>query len=249
MKNILRYILQRCLGFKKYLFLFSIISIKRIETNSAEEEFMYFVKLVPNEGIILDIGANIGITTIPLANQKDKAIIYSFEPMPENIATLTRVVEYFKLSNVKIFDFALGETNGELTMVMPVISHVKMQGLSHIQFNGTDQKPSIGNEIKVIVKTLDTIPEINAAKKITAIKIDVENFEYFVLKGGRQLLLNHKPIIYCELWKNEMRELTIKYLGDLGYSVKVFHNKQLMDYRDSAINFFFIPANFQGNEI
>ena len=244
MKNIIRYILQQSLGFKKYLFLFSIISIKRIETNSAEEEFMHFVKLVPNEGIILDIGANIGITTVPLAKAKDNAIIYSFEPMPENIATLKRVVKYFKLSNVKIFDIALGEKDGVLTMVMPVVNHVKMQGLSHIQLNGTEQKHSTGDEIDVTVKTLDTIQELNTAKKISAIKIDVENFEYFVLKGGRHLISVHKPIIYCELWKNEMRELTIKYLGDLGYSVKVFHNKQLTDYKDNAINFFFIPSSF-----
>ena len=244
MKNILRYILQRCLGFKKYLFLFSIISIKRIETNSAEEEFMHFVKLVPNEGIILDIGANIGITTVPLAKAKDNAIIYSFEPMPENIATLKRVVKYFKLSNVKIFDIALGEKDGVLTMVMPVVNHVKMQGLSHIQLNGTEQEHSAGDEIDVTVKTLDTIQELNTAKKISAIKIDVENFEYFVLKGGRHLISVHQPIIYCELWKNEMRELTIKYLADLGYSVKVFHNKQLTDYKDNAINFFFIPSSF-----
>ena len=164
--------------------------------------------------------------------------------MPENIATLKRVVKYFKLSNVKIFDIALGEKDGVLTMVMPVVNHVKMQGLSHIQLNGTEQEHSAGDEIDVMVKTLDTIQELNTAKKISAIKIDVENFEYFVLKGGRHLISVHKPIIYCELWKNEMRELTIKYLADMGYLVKVFHNKQLTDYKDNAINFFFIPSSF-----
>lgn len=205
--------------------------------------------MVPNEGIILDIGANIGITTVPLASRKDKAIIYSFEPMPENFATLKRVVKYFNLSNVKIFDFALGEKDGEVTMVMPVIKHVKMQGLSHIQLNRTDQKPVAGNKVNVIVKSLDTMSELNTAKKISAIKIDVENFEYFVLKGGRQLISDHRPIIYCELWKNEMRDLTIKYLSDLGYTVKVFHNKQLTEYREDTINFFFIPANSPDYEI
>lgn len=249
MKNILRFILQKCLGFKNYLFLFSIISIKRIEAHSSEEEFMYFVTLVPNEGIILDIGANIGTTTVPLAKAKNNAIVYSFEPMPENIETLKRVVKYFKLSNVKIFDIALGEKDGILTMVMPVINNVKMQGLSHIQLNGTERRRSAGDEIDVTVKTLDTIQDLNTAQKISAIKIDVENFEYFVLKGGRNLISVHQPIIYCELWKNEMREMTIKYLSDLGYSVKVLHNKQLTDYRDDTINFFFIPTYFQNYEV
>src|SRR4051812_33724777 len=110
MKHIVRYILQRCLGFRTYLFLFSVISIKRIKSNPNEEQFLHFVSLVPNEGIILDIGANIGITTVPLASQKDNAIVYSFEPIPENISALKRVVKYFKLKNVKIFELALGET-------------------------------------------------------------------------------------------------------------------------------------------
>ena len=249
MKNILRFILQKYLGFKNYLFLSSIISIKRIESNSAEKEFMYFVKLLPNEGIILAIGANIGITTVPLAKAKNNAIIYSFEPMPENFVTLKRVVRYFRLSNVKIFDIALGEKDGVLTMVMPVVNNVKMQGLSHIQLNGTEQEHYAGDEIDVTVKTMDTIQELNTANKRSAIKIDVENFEYFVLKGGRHLISVHQPITYCELRKNEMRELTINYLRDLGYSVKVFYNKQLTDYRDNAINFFFIPASIHPYEI
>lgn len=243
MKHLIRFVLQRCLGFKNYLFLFSIITIKRIKNNPDEEEFMYFVKLVPNNGVILDIGANIGITTIPLAKEKDKAVVYSFEPMPENISALNRVVKYYGLKNIKIFDLALGETQGELTMVMPVIKNVKMQGLSHIQVNAGDQSAVPGQETIVQVETLDTMPELAGIEKISAIKIDVENFEYFVLKGGRQLLLKHKPIIYCELWKNEMREMTINYLKDLGYSVKVYHNNALTEYRDNTINFFFIPAN------
>lgn len=57
-------------------------------------------------------------------------------------------------------------------------------------------------------------------------------------------IIKHKPIIYCELWDNEERNLTINYLKDLGYKVKIYHHKQLIDYSNQqSVNFFFIPIN------
>ncbi len=78
--------------------------------------------------------------------------------------------------------------------------------------------------------------------KITGIKIDVENFEYFVLKGGSELLKKHKPVIYSELWDNENRKNTIKLLTQLGYSAQVLENKSLVPWqpnKHTTQNFFF----------
>ncbi len=234
--------LQKCLGFNNYLFLFSIITIKKLKLNSAEADFLHFVNLVPNEGIILDIGANIGITTVPLAREKPQAQVFSFEPMPDNLAALRKVVSFFKLKNVKIFDLALGESDGELTMVMPVIKNVKMQGLSHI-YKGDDEI-SGERQISVKAKSLDNLEELQGSSRISGIKIDVENFEYFVLKGGVNLLTKHTPLIYCELWENEMRKMTIDFLENLGYKTKVFRNGNLVNMDDqTGINFFFIPSD------
>jgi FkbM family methyltransferase len=240
MKNLLRYILQKVLGFNNYLFLFSVTTIKRLLNNQIEPEFRHFLTMIPDEGIILDIGANIGITTVPLGLRKINAKIYSFEPMPENVKALRRSVGYFKLQNVEVFETALGDTSGEVTMITPVINSVKMQGLSHIK---SPENPSNGSEINVQVQKLDDMPELSSAINISAIKIDVENFEYYVLKGAEKLLAKHKPIIYCELWKNEKRDLTIELLKNLGYDLKIYNNGNLIDPDQSdTINFFFLPV-------
>jgi FkbM family methyltransferase len=98
-------------------------------------------------------------------------------------------------------------------MVMPVIGDVKMQGLSHVVQEGEDQA---GNYYTVPLKKLDDFPELNEKDaRITGIKIDVENFEYFVLKGGRNLIAKHRPVIYSELWNTENRTNTIKMLAGL----------------------------------
>jgi FkbM family methyltransferase len=241
LKSAAKLILQKTLGFNTYLYIFSLLAINRVKY---EEEFHYFNGMIEDNGIILDIGANIGIMTTLLAKKSRNARIYAFEPIPENIKTLKRVVDHHKLKNVTIYEAALGEENGQIKMVMPIIDSVKMQGLSHVVVDSSDSSVEPGSVYLVPVYRLDDLKEFKSGEKITAIKIDVENFEYHVLKGGEQMLKEHKPVIYCELWDNEKKYNTIAFLKDLGYTVKIYENKKLVDYKDqAATNFFFVIEN------
>lgn len=242
LKNSTKLLLQKVLGFKTYLFVFSLLTIQRMKH---EEEFLLFNEMIEDGGIVLDIGANIGTMTTLIARKHRNSKVYAFEPISENIKTIHRVIEHYKLDNVVIYEAALGEERGELRMVMPVINNVKMQGLSHVleesEIPGDNDS---GNIYSVPVHKLDDIVELSSGKRITAIKIDVENFEYQVLKGGEEVLKKHRPIIYCELWDNEKKYITIDYLNTLGYKAKIYEDKQLVDYKkQKALNFFFLPEN------
>jgi FkbM family methyltransferase len=243
-ENFVKRLLQKIFGFRNYLFIFSIFSVNRLKWGRIEKEFLEFMKLVPNEGVILDLGANIGIMTAHIAKRRKNAKVYSFEPIVENLATLKRIVQYYRLENVRIFECALGDSNGEIKMVMPVIEDVKMQGLSHVVQEGTEEEQA-GNYYTVPLRKLDDFPELNENNiRITAIKIDVENFEFFVLKGGRNLLAKHHPVIYSELWNNETRTNTISMLTELGYSVKVNQHGKLVAFNgQDAQNFIFVYPN------
>ncbi len=75
-------------------------------------------------------------------------------------------------------------------------------------------------------------------------KIDVENFEYFVLKGGEKIIEKNHPVIYCELWDNNNRKKCIELLNNLGYSAFVLQKKELVRYENATVdkhNFFFLP--------
>jgi FkbM family methyltransferase len=238
-ENFVKRLLQKTFGFRNYLFIFSIFSVNRLKLGAIEKEFLEFMKLVPQEGTILDLGANIGIMTAHIASRRKKSMVFSFEPIAENLYALKRIIRHYKLKNVKVFEFALGDTNGEIKMVMPVIEDVKMQGLSHVVHDGEEKDH--GNFYTVPLKKLDDLPELNSPDiKITAIKIDVENFEYFVLKGGQNLLAKHHPVIYSELWNNQTRTDTIRMLSELGYSVKVNQDGKLVNFNgQDAQNFIF----------
>lgn len=244
MKYKVIYVLRKLLGLETYLFLFAILTIKRLKRYPFGDEFLHFISLIPNDGVVLDIGANIGLNTTPIAQLRPEVTVYCFEPIAHNIFTLERVIRYFKLTNTKVFKIALGDTNGELKMIVPIVSNVLMTGLSHNYEEGSETGDTKGEIITTIVRRLDDIPEIKNAEKITAIKIDVENFEYYVLKGGQALITKHMPIIYSELWNNEVRTMTMDYLTSKGYRVKIFDGSKLIDFtdEDSFVNFFFIPS-------
>jgi FkbM family methyltransferase len=233
-----KFILQKLLGFDNYLFLFSIFSISRLRLSSQDKAFTHFISMIPKDGNILDIGSNIGITAVPLAKKVLRGQVFCFEPIPQNIKTLKKITEHYQLSNVKIFETALGEKHGTLNMVMPVIFNVKFQGFSHVVEKESDRQK--GDLFTVAVNRLDDIPELQTLPKISAMKVDVENFEYYVFKGATEILKKHKPVIFCELWDNEKRAITIDYLkNNFGYTVKVLEQRQLVDYKDQSVSDFF----------
>lgn len=242
MKTIIKYILQKILGFKNYLFIFALYIIATLKHDRKEGDFLHFLSILPGRSTILDIGANIGVMSVHLARKMPDSQVFSFEPVPINVATLRRLLRFFKIWNVKVFDCALGNYNGIAEILLPVHNNVKFHGLSHIEgIEGTESDK--GTLYKVPIHKLDDIPELNQLEfPIKGIKIDVENYEYNVLSGARNLLVKHKPIIYAELWDNKNRIDCIQLLSEIGYSVFVLENEELVIFepgKHSTQNFFF----------
>lgn len=244
MKSALKYILHKLLGFDNYLFVFSLFKIYTLKNDKNEKDFFHFMALIPKNTTILDIGANIGIMTAHLAKGIENGTVISFEPMPNNIKAFKRIVNYFKFKNVQLLELALGNTEGEVEMVMPVVSNVRMQGLSHVVHESITEFNE-GEKLKVPLKMLDKLDIIkNVSTAISAIKIDVENFEFFVLEGGKNMIQQHKPIIYAELWDNENRKNCFLLLENMGYSTNVVIQKQLIPFdaqKHQKQTFIFLP--------
>jgi FkbM family methyltransferase len=242
-KTFFKYILQRTLGLKNYLYLFSLFIIKKLPWDKHEKDFLFFLNMLPEEGVVLDIGANLGVMSYYLAKNHPERQVLAFEPIPYNFRNLTRIVRKFKLSNIQLFQLALGDKNGTVEMVLPVEHSVRFHGLAHVKHE-TIREKNEGEVFECPVKRLDDVIAGSGSKnlRIAGIKIDVENFEYYVLKGAENLLKQHKPLIYCELWDNENRRKTMEFLKSLGYKAQVLENKKLTDYlpeSHATQNFFF----------
>lgn len=242
MKTLVKFVLQKVLGFNNYLFIFSLYIIATLKRNRKEGDFLHFLSMLPDNSTVLDIGANIGVMTVHIARKLPGSQVFSFEPVPDNLQTLRRLVKYFKLGNVQIVDSALGNYNGTAEIILPEHNHVKFQGLSHIEgIEGTEGDKGI--KYKVQMCKLDDIPGLKSpAKPVAGIKIDVENYEYNVLEGAKELLIRYKPIVYAELWENQNRIDCIKLLSDIGYGIFVIESGVLVKFdadRHKTQNFFF----------
>jgi FkbM family methyltransferase len=136
-------------------------------------------------GTYLDIGANIGLTTIPVAaNFKVKC--YSFEPDPDNFGFLVlNVRENCRHDNVSAFPLALSDFDGQIQLEKShnnlgdhrVRPHSAKQG----RFGEQDRKVINVKCSKLDSLALQIVPPL-------FVKIDVQGAEPLVILGGSKTL-------------------------------------------------------------
>jgi len=210
---------------------------------------MHFLNLLPEKGVVLDIGANLGVMSYYLAKEFPDRKVFAFEPIPYNYQNLEKIALKFKLQNLKPFQIALGDENGTIEMILPVKNSVRFHGLAHVKHEDIKESTP-GISFRCPIQRLDDFQDLQKIKpKITGIKIDVENFEYYVLKGATNLLKKYMPLIYCELWDNDNRNKTMELLKNLGYEIKILEDKKLTSFipeKHNSHNFFFIKSQKTG---
>lgn len=237
-KDIARRTVQRLLGFERYLRWLAVFHVCRIRWLGGEKAFRFFVGMIREEGVVLDIGANIGINTVILAKRLPGRGIHAFEPVPVNHKILQQTTAWFGCTHVRTYPVALGDREGQVELLMPVYKGSRMQGWSRIWKEG---ETSAGEKFTVPMHMLDSIEALQYLP-VAAIKIDVENHEYFVLKGAMQLLLRNRPLVFCELWNDERRSRCIALMQEAGYRVMIYRNGRLEPHRgEDALNYFFLP--------
>jgi FkbM family methyltransferase len=149
--------------------------------------------------VVMDIGANIGNHTLAFSTVANKVL--AFEPLPSVYALLDSNVKVNKLTNVQTFPFALSDQEEEATIYM-----VKEGNVGASSFDKRDDNVEA---VTVSKKIGDQVFQQTGIKKLDLVKIDVEAHEVYVLRGLKQTLQQHKPIITME-WNDP---LTIERLN------------------------------------
>jgi FkbM family methyltransferase len=150
--------------------------------------------LATEAGTYVDVGANVGLGATTLARAlAGRATVLAIEPAP---ATARRAAATFALNgvtNVRLFQLALSDTDGQTTLVCPA------------DFSGTaavrDTRASAAGPVQAVsvpCRRLDTLLAEVAVERIGLIKIDVEGHELAVLRGARQTLVGQRPALLYE---------------------------------------------------
>ena len=180
----------------------------------------YFPEKIKPE-VILDIGGNVGITSIYLASIFPNATIYTFEPLLENYKILQKNTEQY--GNIKVFNIGLGSKNGSFKVFLSDDSE-NFGGVSFYS-EGEGNKTESYTECKVR-NINDVIQELNISA-IDLMKIDTEGSEYDILSCLNDEILRSIFWITGELHGNRDFEL-LNYLNSMGFSISV---KKLIDNR------------------
>jgi FkbM family methyltransferase len=152
------------------------------------------ISLVRAGDIVLDIGAHIGTFAIPLARAVGNAgHVYAFEPVDDSLRILIRNIEENDLTARATAVHALVGAGEENYSPQIAVDHT-----SAAYFERTASKDN-GNLIAATrLDTWGGEPGIGL-KRLDTIKIDTEGMELSVLRSGRDLIENFRPILMIEV--------------------------------------------------
>lgn len=142
--------------------------------------------LVP-DALVIDVGANIGMTSIVLSHYLPNGLIYAFEPGKAIVELLRKNISINGIGNVKIHDDALSNKSEQ-------VSFTEDSAFGYIGAG----KIAEHSQYKINAVTLDDFVKNAALPRLDFIKIDVEGLELQVLLGGEKTLQNYNPILFLE---------------------------------------------------
>jgi FkbM family methyltransferase len=151
-----------------------------------------FTKLVRAGDTCFDVGASFGFYTCLFALRG--ARVYAFEPLPPSFALNQDAVQLNGCgANIKAFNAGLGERPGSIR-----IYTFKHLSLGHASSSDLGRLDAVPHECRIT--TIDEVCEQEAVNHISFIKMDVEGYEYEVLKGGQTMLSRaDAPIVHFEV--------------------------------------------------
>jgi FkbM family methyltransferase len=135
---------------------------------------------IKGDDVVLDIGANIGYYVLVEARLVGvNGKVYAVEPVQGNVDLLKKNVRLNNLENVAISQLAIGECNGESAIYVSNFSNLCAM-----------DKNFVGGKIigvqSVSEETVDSF--LNNKSSPNLIRMDVEGYEYQIIRGMPQTL-------------------------------------------------------------
>ena len=145
--------------------------------------------------IVVEVGANIGASFVPIANNFQDASFYLFEPVHEFFTLLQNNVKNYGLKHAQLMNLALSDEHGR-----SITLRVDMQNA------GTGNPLPDTYPLSVDTTTLD---RYFGGRDIAFLKVDTDGSELAVLRGGARLIRRCQPDIFVEFHPILMRTLSV----------------------------------------
>lgn len=185
--------------------------------------------IVVEDSQVIDVGANIGFTSIALSALCPRGKIAAVEPLPRAFALLEENLSTADARNVSTFNIALGKERCELNMQG---NHDFLAG-SFIADKFSVPYADHFSEV-VPVHPLDDVFPTMGLSGLDAMKVDVEGFELDVFEGAQSTLSTYKPLVFMEM--NH-------------WCLSMFRRITLPEFRERLLAIFPFAYAIHGNEV
>lgn len=171
-----------------------------ILTDSYEPESMRIIpKLIKDGMTVMDIGANVGVYALRLAKLVgEKGRVFAFEPTSYVFPRLIRNIELNNFNNIISEKIALSDTYAQNQLAC-IRSSFKV---------GDSCSGNPASELISFV-TLDDYVRARGIERVDFIKLDVDGYEYKVIRGALEVINKFSPLILLELCPK-----TLESVGD-----------------------------------
>lgn len=198
--------------------------------------------------VFFDIGSNMGLYAVYTGMTCKQSMIYAFEPVPDIWKKNCSFHAANQLPTGNVFQLALSDRNGPQNIFIPVFTGaVEVEQTATLRADSWQANHEKVEKIEIQCVTLDTFTSSHPVPAgFCALKIDVENFEAAVLRGGKQFIQERRPWMVCEILPREGYDAatktlhndnaeTVKMLGELNYAAFAILNDGY--FRFSAADF------------
>ncbi len=191
------------------LFLYVKLGLGR--TSRATEYIFHLPKLISRGGVAIDIGANLGYYSRPLADiVGDSGKVYSVEPVPLIFGVLKQNLKGRK--NIELLNVALGTEEREITMSNSSVAECGYFGTGQNEVGGGRKAGAIEFTAQMC-RGSKLFAEL---ERVDLIKCDIEGYESVVIPEIMPIIERHRPVILLESG-GESRVKMIEMIEGVGY--------------------------------
>jgi len=173
----------------------------------------WMLELLKPNMTIVDIGANLGYYLLMEAKISKK--VYGIEPNPKSFGYLKRSVALNNLNNVELLNMGIGNKKGVIPFYMS----------SSWNLSRFEKQTILNDKVEEVSIPIDTLDDLFKDKKVDLVRMDVEGYEKYILRGMETLIKNNPGLLivvefHSNLFDMQERREFISWLSQNGLIIK-----------------------------
>lgn len=216
-----------------------------------ESEVELYQTLLTTDSNVIEVGCNIGLHTVPLAQKVTQGQVFAFEPQRIIYNLACTNISLNNITNAYLYHAGVGDNSGECIIETCDYDQNWNYGAFSLDhgFSHEEAFPlNIWHE-KCRIVALDQVID----QPIQLIKIDAEGYEMQVLDGCQRIIAESSPFIFIENNQQQSGDALIAKITALGYrcfwfiSPRYRHDNYFQHYvaknQGVDINMLCVPKN------